>query len=252
MNLPLCIVLLYVVLLFAVSFYVSHKQRNNKESLLLYKGQNNTLIVAASVAGLAIGGASTIGISENAFAAGLSAGWYDTAWAIGAVIAGLFVVDRLRRGNYDTISDLIGDLYGSRTRILMVITMCLIQSGIIALQYKAGGSILAALLPKVFTVQSGTFFSFVIFVLVAAIGGMGSVTLKSVPHSAAWPRSSFTGKRPLFQQAWCWTENTENRVYVRAFRSCWEKTEWRRSSSMIFRKRRETSSTSAVMPSGTI
>ena len=59
MNLPLCIVLLYVVLLFAVSFYVSHKQRNNKESLLLYKGQNNTLIVAASVAGLAIGGAST-------------------------------------------------------------------------------------------------------------------------------------------------------------------------------------------------
>ena len=74
MNLPLCIVLLYVVLLFAVSFYVSHKQRNNKESLLLYKGQNNTLIVAASVAGLAIGGASTIGISENAFAAGLSAG----------------------------------------------------------------------------------------------------------------------------------------------------------------------------------
>ena len=180
MNLPLCIVLLYVVLLFAVSFYVSHKQRNNKESLLLYKGQNNTLIVAASVAGLAIGGASTIGISENAFAAGLSAGWYDTAWAIGAVIAGLFVVDRLRRGNYDTISDLIGDLYGSRTRILMVITMCLIQSGIIALQYKAGGSILAALLPNVFTVQSGTFFSFVIFVLVAAIGGMGSVTLTNV------------------------------------------------------------------------
>jgi len=180
MNLPLCIVLLYVVLLFAVSFYVSHKQRNNKESLLLYKGQNNTLIVAASVAGLAIGGASTIGISENAFSAGLSAGWYDTAWAIGAVIAGLFVVDRLRRGNYDTISDLIGDLYGGRTRILMVITMCLIQSGIIALQYKAGGSILAALLPDVFTVQSGTFFSFVIFVLVAAIGGMGSVTLTNV------------------------------------------------------------------------
>ncbi|MBP3874963.1 MAG: hypothetical protein J6E41_04620 [Lachnospiraceae bacterium] len=120
MNLPLCIVLLYVVLLFAVSFYVSHKQRNNKESLLLYKGQNNTLIVAASVAGLAIGGASTIGISENAFAAGLSAGWYDTAWAIGAVIAGLFVVDRLRRGNYDTISDLIGDLYGSRTTLCRV------------------------------------------------------------------------------------------------------------------------------------
>ncbi len=39
-----------------------------------------------SIAGLAIGGASTIGIAENAFTVGLSAGWYDTAWAIGAVV----------------------------------------------------------------------------------------------------------------------------------------------------------------------
>ena len=49
MNLPLCIVLLYVVLLFAVSFYVSHKQRNKKESLLLYKAeQQSTTSIGAS------------------------------------------------------------------------------------------------------------------------------------------------------------------------------------------------------------
>ncbi len=62
----------------------------------------------------------------------------------------------------------------------MVIAMCIIQSGIIALQYKAGGSILASLLPDIFTVQSGTFFSFLIFMLVAVIGGMGSVSLTNV------------------------------------------------------------------------
>ena len=62
----------------------------------------------------------------------------------------------------------------------MVIAMCIIQSGIIALQYKAGGSILASLLPDVFTVESGTFFSFLIFMLVAVIGGMGSVSLTNV------------------------------------------------------------------------
>ena len=49
----------------------------------LYKGKNNAFVVAASIAGLAIGGASTIGIAENAFTVGLSAGWYDTAWARG-------------------------------------------------------------------------------------------------------------------------------------------------------------------------
>ena len=62
----------------------------------------------------------------------------------------------------------------------MVISMCIIQSGIIALQYKAGGSILAALLPQIFTTETGTFFSFLIFMLVAVIGGMGSVTLTNV------------------------------------------------------------------------
>ena len=36
--------------------------------------------------GLAIGGASTVGIAQNAYTAGLSAGWYDVAWAGGALL----------------------------------------------------------------------------------------------------------------------------------------------------------------------
>lgn len=136
--------------------------------------------MAASIAGLAIGGASTIGIAENAFTVGLSAGWYDTAWAIGAVVSSMLAVRYLRRSQYTTISGLVRDLYGTKTSFIMVIAMCIIQSGIIALQYKAGGSILASLLPDIFTVQSGTFFSFLIFMLVAVIGGMGSVSLTNV------------------------------------------------------------------------
>lgn len=180
MNIPLIIVILYVILLFGISFYVSHKQKNDKEAFLLYKGRNSTFVVAASIAGLAIGGASTIGIAENAFTAGLSAGWYDTAWAIGAVIAAFLVVDRMRKSGYNTISGLVNKIYGKNTSFIMVISMCIIQMGIIALQYKAGGSILAALLPDIFTTQSGTFFSFLIFMLVAVIGGMGSVSITNV------------------------------------------------------------------------
>lgn len=103
--------------------------------------------MVASIAGLAIGGASTIGIAENAFTVGLSAGWYDTAWAIGAVVSSMLAVRYLRRSQYTTISGLVRDLYGTKTSLIMVIAMCIIQSGIIALQYKAGGSILASLLP---------------------------------------------------------------------------------------------------------
>lgn len=81
MNIPLLIVILYVLLLFCISIYVSYSQKKDSENFLLYKGKNNAFVVAASIAGLAIGGASTIGIAENAFTVGLSAGWYDTAWA---------------------------------------------------------------------------------------------------------------------------------------------------------------------------
>ena len=159
---------------------MSYSQKKDSENFLLYKGKNNAFVVAASIAGLAIGGASTIGIAENAFTVGLSAGWYDTAWAIGAVVSSMLAVRYLRRSQYTTISGLVRDLYGTKTSFIMVIAMCIIQSGIIALQYKAGGSILASLLPDIFTVQSGTFFSFLIFMLVAVIGGMGSVSLTNV------------------------------------------------------------------------
>ena len=147
MNIPLLIVILYVLLLFCISIYVSYGQKKDSENFLLYKGKNNAFVVAASIAGLAIGGASTIGIAENAFTVGLSVGWYDTAWAIGAVVSSMLAVRYLRRSQYTTISGLVRDLYGTKTSLIMVIAMCIIQSGIIALQYKAGGSILASLLP---------------------------------------------------------------------------------------------------------
>ncbi len=180
MNIPLLIVGLYIALLFGISFHVSRKAKNDQESFLLYKGKNNTFVVASSIAGLAIGGASTIGIAENAFTVGLSAGWYDTAWAIGAVVSSFLAVKYLRRSGYSTISGLVSSMYGRETGFIMVIAMCIIQSGIIALQYKAGGSILAALLPDIFNLNNGTFFSFIIFMLVAMVGGMGSVSLTNV------------------------------------------------------------------------
>lgn len=118
MNIPLIIVILYVALLFGISIFVSQKQKKDKNDFLLYKGKNNTLVVAASIAGLAIGGASTIGIAENAFTVGLSAGWYDTAWAIGAVISSVLAVKYLRKSSYSTISGLVNDLYGQRTSFI--------------------------------------------------------------------------------------------------------------------------------------
>ena len=77
---PLIVVLVYIAILMVISIVVSRKQKKDGEAFLLYKGKNNAFITAVTVAGLAIGGASTIGIAENAVSDGMSAGWYNIAW----------------------------------------------------------------------------------------------------------------------------------------------------------------------------
>ena len=147
MNIPLLIVILYVLLLFGISIYVSYSQKKDSENFLLYKGKNNAFVVAASIAGLAIGGASTIGIAENAFTVGLSAGWYDTAWAIGAVVSSMLAVRYLRKRQDTTISGLVATTW-LRTSFYWRSLPCVSSVRHHRPAVKAGGgSILASLLP---------------------------------------------------------------------------------------------------------
>ena len=181
MNIPLIIVILYVIMLLVISVVVSRKTKaDGGEDFLLYKGKNNAFITAMSISALAIGGASTIGIAENAFSVGLSAGWYNVAWAFGAVMASILVVKKLRKTGFNTVTKLTESMYDKKTGFMMTLAMIIIQCTIIALQYIAGGSILASLLPDVFDMKTATFFSFLIFMLVGFVGGMGSASISNI------------------------------------------------------------------------
>lgn len=183
MNIPLIIVILYVIMLLGISLVVSKKsKKDNGDDFLLYKNKNknNTMVTAVTIAGVVIGGASTIGIAENAFSVGLSAGWYNVAWAFGAIIASFTIVKKLRKSGYSTVTKLVQSVYDEKAGVMMTIAMILIQCTIIALQYIAGGSILASLLPDVFNMKSATFFSFLIFMLVGFVGGMGSASISNI------------------------------------------------------------------------
>ena len=162
MNTPLIIVILYVAFLLGLGIFMSKKEKKDGENFLLYKGKNGTWITAVTIAGLAIGGASTIGIAQS------------------AIVASFLVVKRFRNSGHNTVTGLVQDLFDKKTGVMMTIAMILIQCTIIALQYIAGGSILASLLPDTFNIATGTFFSFLIFMLVAFVGGMGSVSLSNI------------------------------------------------------------------------
>ena len=110
MSIQLMIVCLYVVLLFAISFYVKHRANKNPMEYLFAGRKLSTSLIAFNVTGLAVGAASTVGVAENATQVGIAAGWYNGAWAIGAVVMGILAAGKYRQMGCSTIPELFGTL----------------------------------------------------------------------------------------------------------------------------------------------
>ena len=83
------IVVLYVAMLFAISFYVKRRAETSATEYQFAGRKFGALLIAVSVTGMAVGAASTVGVAESATRIGLSAGWYNGAWSIGAIFMGL-------------------------------------------------------------------------------------------------------------------------------------------------------------------
>jgi SSS family solute:Na+ symporter len=171
----LLILIAYVVILLAISWWSTRllkKGTSNQTLNYLLAGRNlPTTLVAVMLVGLAVGGASTVGVAETAYTLGFSAGWYNAAWGLGGIFVGLFVARHFRRMTIKTIPQLMGQMFGPGTRFISVLCQLLVMITITALQYVAGGSILAALLPDIFTIQQGMLASCIIFILITIFGG---------------------------------------------------------------------------------
>ncbi|MFZ5944588.1 MAG: sodium:solute symporter family protein [Bacillota bacterium] len=181
MNVPLLIVIFYIIMLYAISWYSTKLSKGGGISGYLLAGRGfPSIIVAVMVAGLAVGGASTIGVAENAYKVGISAGWYNAAWAAGAVVVGFLVAARYRELEVSTIPELFERYFDTSGRVIAVVGQLVIQIVITSLQYVAGGAILAALLPGVFTFNTGMLFSAVVFIGITLIGGYWAAGLANV------------------------------------------------------------------------
>ena len=87
MPVSLVILILYIAALFGISWYAKKRSEGNNENYALAGRKLSAPLICVTIIGLAVGGASTIGVSEHAFRVGLSAGWYTIAWALGAIVA---------------------------------------------------------------------------------------------------------------------------------------------------------------------
>ena len=68
---------------------------------------------------------------------------------------GLTVAKRYRRLQITTVPEMLERYYDKKSRIAGIVIQIMVQLCVMSLQYVAGGTILAALLPDVFTVTTG-------------------------------------------------------------------------------------------------
>ncbi|MBV4425360.1 sodium:solute symporter family protein [Clostridium tyrobutyricum] len=177
MNISLIIIILYILMLFIISLVARKRASKSSESYTLAARQLTTPLVTCSLIGMAIGGASTIGVAEQAYEVGLSAGWYSVAWGIAAIVMGIAVAGKYREFKVSTVPELFGKFYDEKGRFICVICQIIILIVVVSLQYIAGGAILSALLPGVFTLKTGMIVSACVFVGITFIGGMWSAGL---------------------------------------------------------------------------
>ncbi len=180
---PAAVVALYIVGLFAVTWWSKRLTERSSPGLVGYLLAGRGLpagVSAALLAGLAVGGASTIGVAERAYTVGFSAGWYNAAWAAGAFLLGLVAAGRYRQLEITTLPELFERHYSMLGRVLGVFGQLIVQIVITSLQYVAGGAILSSLMPDLFSFRMGMAVTALVFVTITLVGGFWAAGLTNV------------------------------------------------------------------------
>ena len=177
---PAGIVVFYIALLYAISWWTRRLSAKGGLTGYFLAGRGLPMgVTAVMLTGLAVGGASTVGVAQRAYTRGLSAGWYGAAWAAGAVVMGLFAAGRYRKMEVSTVPELFERYYGTAGRVLGVLGQLVVQLVITSLQYVAGGAILSMLLPGL-SFELGMLITAVVFIGITLIGGLWAAGLTNI------------------------------------------------------------------------
>lgn len=179
----LAIVIAYVV---GVAVITSIVQRSVKSTQAFTTGVSGKAGVPAVLVGLIlmsefIGTSASVGTAQEAYKFGISASWNILALAAGFIFYGFFLAGKYKSSKHNTISGVLSEVYGSKTKLATSLLMIFALEIVIVAVYAGGGTILAALLGINRTLA--IFICGVVAVLYVVMGGMKSVVYTNVIHS---------------------------------------------------------------------
>ncbi|MFV0365241.1 MAG: sodium:solute symporter [Mangrovibacterium sp.] len=165
------ILMLYLIVLFVIT-YISTKQLKTPSDFFAAGKNKGVLLVMGSLLASVLGGSAILGSVNLAMTQGWASAWYLLAAAIGFFCL-LPVVDKVVVHGKYTLSDLIGNFYGTSARKLAAIIIPLAWTGIVAAQVIAAAKILFSLFGLPYDV--GVILSSLVFVCYTVLGGQLSI-----------------------------------------------------------------------------
>ncbi len=104
-------------LVLVVGSYASKKVKNSTDFSVTDK-QAGSLLVAGTIMGTLVGGASTVGTAQLAFLYGFSAWWFTLGGGIACFLLGVFLVKPLKQEKFETIPSFLKKSYGEKAAVL--------------------------------------------------------------------------------------------------------------------------------------
>ncbi len=179
MILSISLMAVFALLMLGIGAAVARKSRTYDDYLVA--GRSHGLFtVTISVLATAIGASATVGLMDQAAAKGFPYFWFLGAAAIGLVVQGLTVAKAIRETGARTFSEVVERQFGPRVHRVVSVLIVLGWTAIVAVQFKAAGSLVEGLSGSHVGYQAGAVLAAILIVCYTLPGGAHAVILTDV------------------------------------------------------------------------
>ncbi|MCR5420368.1 MAG: hypothetical protein K6E98_05140 [Lachnospiraceae bacterium] len=171
-NFFLVALIIYLITVILIGVFDFKKIKSFTDFSVAGKNQNAFAVVMTLLATV-VGASTTIGITDTVYKIGFPGIWWLAFGALGLILQSVFLSEKVRRINADTLPDLAGKIVGRPAEMLISLIIVISWVGVIAGQLAAMKSIITLALGRD---NKAVFLTVVVIVILyTAIGGQMSV-----------------------------------------------------------------------------
>lgn len=166
------IIFVFFLIILSFQIFLSKNRADNSADFLVAGRSLSYFGVAGVIIGTLVGGASTVGTVQMAYFYGLSGIIFTLGSGIACLILGFFLSNKLYEANIFTITELLGQRFGTRFRKVSSIMSTLGIYVHIVAQILASGAIISQFFET--NLSTGSLISSILILIYSILGGVKS------------------------------------------------------------------------------